>query len=587
MEKGLTSKQHLNIKYIEIIYSLLGIVNALLHPHYSIILLFIALTYLYLKQEKYAYYYVISFLIIYAIHSFIQAYYFTLMITLYYLIIQCLKLWNQSLHRYLPYIAAMMVMIIELNYIQYKAIYIAILVVFMIDQIFKQQDQYLKTFIMIYGLFIMMIPNLSIFVIVYLLGLIYISDLKLWMLFYGFACLFYQDLTAYLLFYTMIAFFKQQPYYYVMMIATIFFIPKNIISYLLILMAMIIHYFKQNQVANTSVKLNEQTLINRKIQCYSGIFESLANFYEKEQPQVSYLLHNLGKTLDDQSFQLLHMKQEEYIKTCLESYDFKVSMIEVNKQNIKCNIRQIRKVEIEESIKPLLEHLLQKQFQVQYIKYNGYYLGYEFELHYELNYKIESIGDSIGNYEQENGDIYSIFQFRDNYIAMICDGMGNGKKAYECAKLVSSLFQKFIVSGMLCEEAIHSINQLVQSECFSTLDVIFFNPSKEKAYLLKNAACPTYLIRNQELIVLEGNALPIGILENVEVDCKEINMQDNDLLLLVSDGILESEIKRWFKKERRSTLKMEKESLLNVLRKHPRKDDTTFVLTKISKNSIS
>ena len=94
---------------------------------------------------------------------------------------------------------------------------------------------------------------------------------------------------------------------------------------------------------------------------------------------------------------------------------------------------------------------------------------------------------------------------------MISDGMGNGEKAAQISHLVSSIFQKMVVSGIPQDNAIRCINKLMQSDTYATLDVICFNRSKGVAYLSKSAACPTWLLREHKLYELSGSALPVGI----------------------------------------------------------------------------
>ena len=60
-------------------------------------------------------------------------------------------------------------------------------------------------------------------------------------------------------------------------------------------------------------------------------------------------------------------------------------------------------------------------------------------------------------------------------ICMISDGMGNGENAARSSRLITSLFQRMIISGIPQDSAIRCINKLIQSDTYATLDVICIN----------------------------------------------------------------------------------------------------------------
>lgn len=582
MEKVLSKYQELEYKYLTII--ILGLLTALLNQQIMIIALMIIMTYLYLKNEKSTYIYLLTFFMIFAIRNFLNAYYLSLFITLYLLFIQLLRLWNKNLQQWLPIVSGLIIAPFLYQEYQLKTFFISLFIAFFIYEIFNNKNNKQIILLLCIGLLCFYSHN-SWLIALYIGYLCFKANLKISVSFIILSALFYQDLHMYYLSYFVIIAFKHHSYFYYMLASILLFHDDFIQALIFLLIISLFNYFFETK-EYCEVKLNyEEQYLNRQLQCYSGIFDSLANYYRSDQPQASYVLKRLAKTLSDSTFHRIHQKEKDYIKATLESYYFQVLNVDVAKNWIKLEIKQIRKKDIEEMIVPLLHSILQKPYQVHYLQYHGNYFGYEIELSYDLEIRIEACGDSITNMLDSSGDIYSIFQFSDNYIIMIADGMGNGSKAYESAKLVSSLFQKFVVSGMYCEEAIKCINQLVQSECFSTLDVIFFNPSKQKAYLMKSAACPTYLIREDELHILEGNALPLGIVENVEIELQEVTIKENDLFLIVSDGVNENEIKKWSKKQRKLTLNQEKDCFYRLLNKEKRKDDTTFVFAKVLKNS--
>lgn len=55
-------------------------------------------------------------------------------------------------------------------------------------------------------------------------------------------------------------------------------------------------------------------------------------------------------------------------------------------------------------------------------------------------------------------------------ICMISDGMGNGENAARSSRLITSLFQRMIISGIPQDSAIRCINKLIQSDTYATLE---------------------------------------------------------------------------------------------------------------------
>ena len=71
---------------------------------------------------------------------------------------------------------------------------------------------------------------------------------------------------------------------------------------------------------------------------------------------------------------------------------------------------------------------------------------------------------------------------------------------------------------------------------FTTLDMIQINLVLGEATLLKYGACPTYILRNHEVIELASSSLPMGIVSPLEVSSDHYKLREGDLLMMLSDG---------------------------------------------------
>ena len=136
-----------------------------------------------------------------------------------------------------------------------------------------------------------------------------------------------------------------------------------------------------------------------------------------------------------------------------------------------------------------------------------------------------------------------------------------------------------IISGIPQDSAIRCINKLIQSDTYATLDVICINRSSGMAYISKSAACPTFLLRDEHLHEINGNALPVGIISAREPECFEVALQEGDEFLMISDGITRSEVSAWLSQRKKEDVA----AFSDTLSRQRRKDDSTLIAIKVCK----
>ena len=99
-------------------------------------------------------------------------------------------------------------------------------------------------------------------------------------------------------------------------------------------------------------------------------------------------------------------------------------------------------------------------------------------------------------------------------------------------------------SGFDKETSINLINSAIlnanKDEMYATLDIEILDLYDGKVEFLKNGACPTYVKRNKNVSIIKSDSLPTGIMQNVRIDTYDKDLKDGDILVICSDGILES-----------------------------------------------
>ncbi len=140
-----------------------------------------------------------------------------------------------------------------------------------------------------------------------------------------------------------------------------------------------------------------------------------------------------------------------------------------------------------------------------------------------------------------SGDSYeSFYDGRGNYIAVLSDGMGQGKRAALDSALAVTFLIRLLKGGASPEHALQSANALLllksEDESLATIDVLKINLYSGKAVFYKAGAAKSLLKRGKQIQRIESNSLPAGILENITFETTEGALSPDDLAILASDG---------------------------------------------------
>mgnify|MGYP000875680450 CR=1 FL=1 len=199
-----------------------------------------------------------------------------------------------------------------------------------------------------------------------------------------------------------------------------------------------------------------------------------------------------------------------------------------------------------------------------------------------------------------SGDNFTFGEVENTSFAAISDGMGIGKKASAESTTAIELLEKMMDINADREMTLKTINSVIRTkstnEIFTTLDISFVDLFKGRMQIIKSGAPPTFIKRKDEIIMINSLSLPIGILKDVDFSIYEENIQDGDIIIMMSDGVLDCNEKienpeSWMK-----------DIILNIDSQNPQtiadeiidkakgcsgevvKDDMTVVVTKVWKN---
>ena len=142
----------------------------------------------------------------------------------------------------------------------------------------------------------------------------------------------------------------------------------------------------------------------------------------------------------------------------------------------------------------------------------------------------------------------SILQIRLNdgkYLIALSDGMGSGPEARKSSQIAIKMLERLLMSGFDKDTSIDLINTTIMNvneEIFATLDITIIDLYNGKIEFIKNGACPTYVKNNKKVQIIKSLSLPAGILENINLTTYDKDIENQDIIVLCSDGILDANV---------------------------------------------
>lgn len=129
------------------------------------------------------------------------------------------------------------------------------------------------------------------------------------------------------------------------------------------------------------------------------------------------------------------------------------------------------------------------------------------------------------------------------YVIAICDGMGSGTKAKQTSKKAIDMIENLTMAGFNKETAVNLINSTLNlytdEDMFTSLDLMVLDLYLGKIEMIKNGACSTYIKNKKNITKITSEDLPVGIIGDIEINTKTIDVSDGDIIVMCSDGLVE------------------------------------------------
>ncbi|GAA0320683.1 stage II sporulation protein E [Bacillus carboniphilus] len=201
-----------------------------------------------------------------------------------------------------------------------------------------------------------------------------------------------------------------------------------------------------------------------------------------------------------------------------------------------------------------------------------------------------------------SGDSYSTIELGlGKYAIAISDGMGNGERAHHESNETLQLLRKILLSGIEEKVAIKSVNSILSlrttDEIFSTLDLAIIDLQDASSRFLKIGSTPSFIKRGSQVKKIQASNLPIGIIQEFEVDVVSEQLKAGDLLVMMSDGVFEGprhveNYEQWMKRKLTELRTDDPQEIADLIMEEVIRsgtgeisDDMTIVVAKVQHNT--
>ena len=144
-----------------------------------------------------------------------------------------------------------------------------------------------------------------------------------------------------------------------------------------------------------------------------------------------------------------------------------------------------------------------------------------------------------------SGDSFSLLELPGGKQGVILsDGMGAGQAAFRESAMVVEVLEELLDAGFPKETALQMLNTAMvmgrQEVRFSTIDMAEFDLYTGKCEIAKAGASTTFIKRKDHVECVKSTSLPMGVVSRLEIDCTERQLEDGDMLIMVTDGVMDS-----------------------------------------------
>ena len=275
--------------------------------------------------------------------------------------------------------------------------------------------------------------------------------------------------------------------------------------------------------------------------------------FEAQLNGVSKAISEMAKNIDEEiENDDLNQEEKEKIVSLLKQKDILVQEILINKKpndryKIELFIEKNERKDLNEIIVNMITKVIEEKVIIQEEKEIKKENNIKYTIISEDKYLLD-IGQSIAIKDgmPVSGDCMVQTKLKDGKILIaISDGMGSGPEAKKSSQIVISMLKRLLDSGFDRETSVDLINSSllnISEDVFATLDIAIIDLYMGAIEFIKNGACPTYIKNNKKIQIIKSLTLPTGVIKEATADVFDKDIEPNDIILMCTDGILDSNV---------------------------------------------
>lgn len=307
--------------------------------------------------------------------------------------------------------------------------------------------------------------------------------------------------------------------------------------------------YKIVKAINYSYKVSKINFIWKK-----KLDESKKNVSEQLKG-VSQAISKMAEDIEKEVDKFVDKKRE--ILKLLEQKEIKVKDIEIkekssgryiidiytdvceNPDGTECDIKKICKI-----LSKVLDQKIIIQNQECGLRLNKSMCKFTYISDDKYNLQV-GIAKSTKSGSPVSGDSCLHIKLQDGkYLLALSDGMGSGPEAMKSSKIAVKMLERLLAAGFEKDVSLKLINSTLsantEEDMYATLDIEILDLFNGNMEFIKNGACPTYVKRGRDVQLLKSVALPTGILNDVDLVVYDYDLQDGDILVMCTDGVIDS-----------------------------------------------
>lgn len=146
---------------------------------------------------------------------------------------------------------------------------------------------------------------------------------------------------------------------------------------------------------------------------------------------------------------------------------------------------------------------------------------------------------------ETSGDSHAVVNLGDGRMAVIiADGMGVGEAASKESGAAVAMLVRLLEAGLDLDFAVQSVNAVMllrsDDDRFTTVDLAVVDLYTGQAEMVKAGAPPSFIKRGHNVIAIGDPSVPAGVQAPTRVMRYRMNLEEGDILIMVSDGVTEA-----------------------------------------------